>query len=200
MDKFIWQKKNALTKEFCQQCIDKFENDNRKGAGLIGAKKIDDTVKRSTDLHISSLSNWSEEDLVFYNSVSEGINEYTSCIKKINDQINPYYAGGEVIDSGYQIQRTEPNEFYTWHTDYAIKSQSDSFTVRFLTYIWYLNDIKNDGYTEFIDGTRVQPEQGKLLLFPATWEYVHRGVAPISETKYICTGWFSTKHNKQQIF
>lgn len=199
MDKFIWQKKNALTKEFCEHCIDKFENDDRKGPGLTGMQVVVDTLKTSTDLHISKLSDWSEEDLVFYNSVSEGINEYTSYLKKMNQYINPNFPG-EVVDSGYQIQRTEPEQFYRWHTDYCIKSGSDFFSVRFLTYIWYLNDIENDGYTEFVDGTRVQPEKGKLLLFPATWEYLHQGVTPINETKYICTGWFSTKYNKTEIF
>ena len=49
--------------------------------------------------------------------------------------------------------------------------------------------IKNAGYTEFLDGTKIQPEAGKLVIFPATWMYVHRGVSPKKETKYICTGW-----------
>ena len=30
---------------------------------------------------------------------------------------------------------------------------------------------------------------GKLLIFPATWTYMHRGNVPISEDKYIVTGW-----------
>ena len=28
-------------------------------------------------------------------------------------------------------------------------------------------------------------------MFPASWEYVHRGIAPKDEIKYICTGWVS---------
>jgi hypothetical protein len=64
---------------------------------------------------------------------------------------------------------------------------------RALTFIWYLNDVTDDGYTEFIDGTRIQPETGKLLIFPATWTYLHRGVSPKTETKYICTGWIYSK-------
>jgi hypothetical protein len=31
---------------------------------------------------------------------------------------------------------------------------------------------------------------GKLLLFPASWVFPHRGKMPISEDKYIVTGWF----------
>ena len=60
---------------------------------------------------------------------------------------------------------------------------------RLLTIIWYLNDIHEDGYTEFYSGLKVQPEEGKIMMFPALWPYVHRGFPPKSETKYICTGW-----------
>ena len=62
-------------------------------------------------------------------------------------------------------------------------------TDRKLTFIWYLNDIKDGGYTEFIDGTKIKPEVGKLVIFPASWEFLHRGVPPKSEDKYLCTGW-----------
>ena len=83
-------------------------------------------------------------------------------------------------DTGYQIQRTRPGDFYDWH--------HDSIGPRILTFIWYLNDIKNAGYTEFLDGTKIQPETGKFMIFPATWNYMHRGVSPKDETKYICKG------------
>ena len=84
-------------------------------------------------------------------------------------------------DTGYQIQKTQPGDYYIWHHDQT--------TSRLVTFIWYLNDVKDDGYTEFIDGTRIQPEAGKLIIFPATWDFLHRGVSPKTETKYICTGW-----------
>ena len=58
-----------------------------------------------------------------------------------------------------------------------------------ITYLFYLNTIEEGGETEFIDGTKIKPETGKLLIFPATWTYEHRGNVPISSNKYICTGW-----------
>jgi hypothetical protein len=30
---------------------------------------------------------------------------------------------------------------------------------------------------------------GKLILFPSTWTYLHRGVSPLFKDKYISTGW-----------
>ena len=95
-------------------------------------------------------------------------------------------------DTGYQIQRTLPGEFYTWHNDFYYEQHKS----RFLTFIWYLNDVYEDGYTEFIDGTKIEPRTGKMMIFPATWTYQHRGYPPKSETKYICTGWIYGSYNQ----
>lgn len=67
--------------------------------------------------------------------------------------------------------------------------EDSNWNPRYFTFIWYLNDIHEDGYTEFIDGTKIQPETGKMIIFPSTWTYTHRGYPPKSEVKYICTGW-----------
>ena len=87
---------------------------------------------------------------------------------------------------GFNMQRTNPGEFYHWHCD---EDQLHNKWARSITYIFYLNDIHNDGYTEFYNGLKIQPRQGHCLIFPATWSFVHRGYPPKDETKYIITGW-----------
>ena len=52
----------------------------------------------------------------------------------------------------------------------------------------YLNDV-DGGPTGFITGRDIQPEEGKLVLFPTTWNMVHWGVPPNTGNKYIVTGW-----------
>ena len=186
IDSFIWKKHNALTPEFCQNCIDKFEQDDRKTSGQFGDYCLVDTdIKRSVDLQISKKPGWEEETKVFYDSIASELNDYFEYIKSIHSSLTPFYDLSTVCDSGYQIQRTRPGEFYNWHTDACTENSK----IRQLTYIWYLNDVCEDGYTEFIDGTRIQPETGKMIIFPATWTYLHRGYPPKSETKYIATGW-----------
>lgn len=186
MDDLIWTKQNSLTKEFCEHCIERFENDETKKPGQVGTRRVDETVKRSTDLMVhSAIPGWETEVKVFWDALDEGVKEYMEYIRNINPHFEPSYEMGEVTDSGYQIQRTLPGEFYIWHNDYAIKEEG----LRFLTYLWYLNDVHEDGYTEFYNGLKIQPEQGKLLVFPALWSYVHRGFPPKTETKYVATGW-----------
>jgi hypothetical protein len=190
-DPLIWTKSNVLSSDFCNHVIDKFENDDRKHQGLVGYKRQTSTIKKSMDLNISSCSDWKDEDNIFYNSLKENFPEYSEHCNNYGPHFPYAYVGNELNgnskDSGYQIQRTNPGEYYKWHHDGWIENKF----IRLVTYIWYLNDIKEDGYTEFSNGMKIQPEEGKLLIFPATWTYVHQGYPPKSETKYICTGWIS---------
>jgi hypothetical protein len=183
----IWIKKKSLSKKFCQSLIKKFENDDRKSAGMVGSDNggicENRDIKRSVDLMITHLPEWNEEDKILYNALTSQIGKYLEYFESFVGK------GLECIDNlkdtGYQIQKTKPGDFYHWHHDFCIGQEGS----RLITFIWYLNDIQEDGYTEFIDGTKIQPETGKLILFPATWNYIHRGYPPKSETKYICTGW-----------
>jgi len=87
-----------------------------------------------------------------------------------------------------QIQKYKKKKGkYIWHQD----SLSSTEYNRLFAFIWYLNDVTDGGETYFLDG-KVKPTAGKLLLFPATWTYMHKGAVPISNDKYIITGWVSS--------
>ena len=43
----------------------------------------------------------------------------------------------------------------------------------------YLNDDFEDGETYFpVFESKVKPKQGRLFIFPPTWNYLHRGIPP----------------------
>jgi Rps23 Pro-64 3,4-dihydroxylase Tpa1-like proline 4-hydroxylase len=188
MNSFIWTCDNTLSSKFCKRVIQKFDKDSRVRDGLVGLdKRIDPTIKRSKDLKISDHSDWIEEDKVFFNSIQKAIPIYQDYLNSTipNHRAVSIFLTDKIYDDGYQIQRTDPGNFYTWHNDFYVEKNS----IRVLTFIWYLNTLEKGGYTEFWDGTKIQPEQGKLMIFPSTWDFIHRGYPPESETKYICTGW-----------
>ena len=64
---------------------------------------------------------------------------------------------------------------------------------RFLAFFIYLNDVEEGGETEFVSlnkqGTyipyKVEPKQGRLLMFPPLWPWYHAGLKPISGRKYL---------------
>jgi hypothetical protein len=86
------------------------------------------------------------------------------------------------------IQQYKSNKGrYIYHNDFAVDTKLSRYRV--LTYIWYLNDVNEGGETIIWDNHKIKPTTGKLLLFPATWTYPHSGLMPISNDKYIITGW-----------
>lgn len=189
-DRFIFVKENALDSDFCKSVIQKFENDSRLLPGRVGEGRTNDKMKKSTDLYISRFDDWQSEDKVFYDSLGSGFSEYVEYIRTFFD-IDSMELGlldNGLSDSGYQVQRTNPGEFYHWHHD-SFYENTQGRGNRVITYIWYLNDVEDDGQTEFINERKVQPKEGTLLIFPSLWTYVHRGVSPKHTTKYICTGW-----------
>ena len=177
---FIKVVRNSLSSDFCNHVIEKFENDPRSSPGRV-AGGLDLDTKKSDDLCISRLPDWSSEDSEFFNALGPALSSYFDYHSE-HSRLDL----SDVYDTGYQIQRTGPDGGYVWHNDAHILPTGDH---RVATYIWYLNTVTEGGFTEFVSGKKVQPEQGKLLLFPATWCFVHRGIAPVVGEKYICTGW-----------
>ena len=177
IDEFVYVAKDRLDKDFCKHCIEKFNKDDKRYQGVVGSG-TNLEIKRSIDLHITTNDDWKEEDDVFYKSFKDTTLSYQ---ENLNHPFPNVCLAGDAEDTGYQIQETKPGDFYTWH--------HDCMDDRLLTIIWYLNDINEDGYTEFSSGLKIQPEMGKILMFPAQWPWVHRGYPPKYETKYICTGW-----------
>lgn len=87
----------------------------------------------------------------------------------------------------YKIQKTKVGGgYHVWHYESDGKGQSS----RLLAWILYLNDVEEGGETEFLyTPMRVKPEKGTLIVFPAAFTHTHRGNPPISNEKYIVTGW-----------
>jgi len=80
--------------------------------------------------------------------------------------------------------------FHQWHYEDGRPSQSS----RMLAWTIYLNDVKEGGETEFLyQSERVKPVKGRTLIFPAGFMHTHRGNPPISNEKYILTGWFNLR-------
>ena len=186
----IWVKEKSLSQDFCNQAINKFETDPYRKAGEVDQNnpRIDKDLKITIDTTITHNIAWREEDEVLYKALGNALYEYEIHLQKTSSgkwNLHPS-DGYQVKDTGYMVQKYEPNGFYNWHHDWCMNEGWS----RIYTYIWYINTIKEEdgGWTEFIDGTRIQPKVGSILLFPATWTYVHRGYTT-KVPKYIVTGW-----------
>jgi len=191
-DPYIYVENKVLSPYWCKKVINKFNKDTRSYQGPI-ASGLDTSVKNSKDLNISDVGGWEKEDKYLHNKLTPFIYRYYDHLHntiKFNYFVDHEYIPRpptNIIDIGYQVQRTEPSKGYTWHNDFSIDKIKDVQSTRILTFIFYLNTVE-EGWTQFYNGNQVAPQTGSACIFPATWTYVHQGYPP-KQTKYIITGW-----------
>jgi len=74
--------------------------------------------------------------------------------------------------------------------DSHIDAASSDTCKRFLAFFWYLNTVDHGGETEFLNlDLKVSPRKGRLVMFPPTWMYPHKGYPPISNEKYLLSSY-----------
>jgi len=189
-----------LSSDFCNDLMDKFDRDPDTHSGYTTSnhkdhanideldKQLSLKIKQSTDLYLSPYPRYKKECNTMFRAISDVLDTYQEYMESIMHLRSFDFKGQRSRLTGFNLQRTSPGGFFNWHADDLIEGK----WYRGMSYIIYLNDIHNDGYTEFYDGTRIQPKQGHIMMFPATWSFIHRGVPPVDETKYICVGWWQT--------
>ena len=204
---FIYTNHNSLSKEICEDIIELYERDKESGCKGITGVGTNIKVKDSWDLSISYLINntekneWSNIHKLLYTELYYNIKNYLNKLYRVEYEKNRLeYHSFKIIQANplkvetFQIQKYEPlSGKYIYHQDgmYEIDKQR----YRVITYLWYLNDVEEGGETEFWGTYKVKPETGKLILFPATWTYPHCANIPISNAKYIITGWLYADAN-----
>jgi len=85
--------------------------------------------------------------------------------------------------------------YKAFHTERVSASPPNSN--RHLVFMTYLNDVDDDGGTEFLHQKLiVSARKGLTLIWPVDWTHTHRGIVSTSEEKYIITGWFDFVVNR----
>jgi hypothetical protein len=198
MEKYIYTNKFSLSPEVCCDLIELFENEERKYDGVThgGLQK---NIKDTKDFVIpENETKWYKYYQLFRNELTRNLNTYINRLNEnpsfqnINQKTTNIYKHFEkckLSHSIFMLQRYIMKEGkYVYHNDSSIDIKNKKYRV--LTYLWYLNDVEEGGETDFPDANlMIKPETGKLVLFPATWDFPHCGKMPISSNKYIVTGW-----------
>lgn len=188
-DEYIYLKPDSISHEVCDYLIHLFEtaeigavNDGTVVGGFLPK------IKKTRDMNLGPITN--KFDNTLYNEISLNLDPYFKGNKC--EKVMPLMK--KVADSGYHVQKYESNVgYYNYHEDELFEYMENVVRRRVLTFIWYLNTVEEGGETEFFNGRiKIKPEKGKLLIFPSTWTYMHRGNMPISSDKYIVTGWISS--------
>lgn len=183
----ILEFENVLSSELCKEIIQRFELDDRKKEGVIHGNEVNKNIKRSIDLPFNFLLEWHDIKCKIFDHMHIYIKNFFDEInkKQLVPERDLYSRIGKVETPWVNIQRTDKGGFFRWHIDYNVSEQ------RLFAFIYYLNtlDEKDGGETEFYDGTKIRPKEGKLIMFPTDIVHFHRGCEVKTEkSKYIVTG------------
>lgn len=166
----------------CDKLIN-YYNNSEKFIGKIGnGHTVDVSIKDSTDCHLDPnnqlFKNYIDQLIFVVNLYKE---KFAFC-----DRYSPWG-----ITEHINIQHYAPTQgFKSWHTERVGATFPNCF--RHLVFMTYLNDVTDEGETEFFyQNIKFKPRKGLTLIWPADWTYTHRGVPSQTQEKYIITGWFS---------
>jgi len=183
---FIGIYEDVITKERCQEIIDKMEN--------------------YMSMHPSEIGNGKEQfetgDIgrkdyqIFANKVMGGVFQDVSgvldiCVRAYADEFFVLKNIGALRSDEVKLQMTPPRGgYHVWHSEQGPGRAKEG---RVLVWTVYLNDIPDgEGETEFLwQGVRIKPKLGTVCIFPAAFTHAHRGNPVYSCNKYIATGWYT---------
>jgi hypothetical protein len=185
---FIGIYENAYSQEYCDALIKYYESMSEAGftinrqerEGISKTKKQDDALYAHSEKELELLN--TKELIAHFNNIFwlGPYKEYSDKFDALKD-IDPHK------NYSFKIQKTEiGGGYHIWHCEAGNRDSSR----RLLAWTLYLNDIKEGGETEFLyQHKRIKPKTGTLVLWPAAFTHTHRGNPPLSNTKYIVTGW-----------
>lgn len=168
---------NALPSDFCEEVIQRFEADSQKIVGRVGngdpGGAIKPEVKGTTEILLNEVDGWS--DVLDY--ANRNLVAHLKTYMQTWREAFPVPLEAEQ----FRVSRYNPGQLFNWHSDNIGCS-----VTRVITAQWYLNDVEQGGETEYKwYDYAVKPRQGRLLLAPVGWTFMHRGAPPSSGPKYI---------------
>jgi prolyl 4-hydroxylase len=172
--------------DVCEELIRYFRLRGDKIEGQIGHDRaVVKAIKESIDVIVTPDQFVHPVITRYFLGLREVANRYCEKYQAAR-VVNPWS-----ITESVNLQYYPPGGGYKeWHTE-RIGKQAPSCN-RHLVFMTYLNDVNDEGGTEFFyQRLRTRARRGATLIWPVDWTHLHRGVVSPTEEKYIVTGWFS---------
>ena len=179
---FIHIYENALESDVCDFLVSLFEQTSDK------QERFENEGKPNfTQFNLTENKEISSEVNQVHNRVIKKVFTYRDKYYKfIDDRVFPKDHAFEQ----FRIKKYNPGGEDRFDTHVDVLDYSSAR--RFLSFMWYLNDVQSGGETVFKDMI-IQPKKGTLLVFPPLWLFPHKGNAPISGPKYIMSTYLHYK-------
>jgi hypothetical protein len=179
MPQFIKVYQHALTPEFCQKVIAKFDADAR-----VQPDPQPDYSTRKF-LNASECPDWAAINATFCRVANDLIADYFSRDDEIQGATHQEWS-----DDGYVVVRYDPGDDVIMHVDGQCSVEPNN-GLRLATLLFYLNDVDDGGETYFpLQKQKVKPEQGKAIMFPVAFTHPH-SVLRAGSKRYIMQTWIT---------
>lgn len=185
IEKHIYLYKNVLTKEQCEDLINRYEitNATRKGSALFRDKVEEIEVPTfdptDPDYNADASELWKGIDDSIMSFSDKVLHTYMK-----HYMLQPY----EYAYSGCKMLFYPPQSHSPTHYDDELvaKDGGDIGVARPITLVVYLNDDFDGGELLFPDqGVALKPVQGSIAVFPASYMYPHTTVPTCGKHRYI---------------
>ena len=197
-DNFIMSKDNGLLEQDCQEIMD-YTKDNMEEITALsmdldqgtamqynGRDPAEQLARRDYCFYMS-YSIYRHLKLQYYKVIgclNDGLAEYVQkypAISSLNGDLH-------VPDLKYHIVHAGGG-YHRWHTEWDVVPPNDR---RILVWHISLTSHENEGELEFLYfNNRIKSKAGRLIIWPASFPYVHRGNTIRSDTeKHYLTGWY----------
>lgn len=112
---------------------------------------------------------------------------WTEMKKCANRYFSEYQTPQPLESTGFKLHKVLPTGgYHVWHHEHHYHAP-----YRILAWHLTLEAPKRGGETEFLyQSMRVEPEVGKVVIWPAGFTHLHRGNPPLEGQKLYLTGWF----------
>ena len=184
---FIGVYDNYILPEECDRAIKLFEDQNKFNNTMDRMSSENSPITQKQDKQFfaspSNLNIWWEDLKTMIINYDMSWSHYMQ-----NTGANTAYDMNKFFYTDLKIQKTLPTEgYHVWHVEHG-KSYED--VARAFVFSIYLNDVEEGGETEFLHfSKRIKPKKGRIVIWPASFPYLHRGNPPLSGEKYILTSW-----------
>lgn len=170
---------NALSHEVCCGLVDFFEENSKYQERIENQKK-----PNFTQINITDIPNKTIQLENLHNYLVKCITHFSKLY--IDNILYEYCFPYDYNFEQFRIKKynNNGNDLFGNHVDVADFESCP----RFLSFLWYLNDVEIGGETVF-SNLKIKPKAGRLLIFPPLWMFPHRGNPPVSNTKYILSSY-----------
>lgn len=173
LNDFIHVYENSIDAETCDFLVDLFQNN------LENSKNISDDKNCYIQYNLTENKDNTDKIREVHNSI----------VRTTFYQRDQYYdfIHKEVFPKKHSLEQFKIQKYsYESKTEPQVNVVDYSLARRFLSFVWFLNDVSEGGEIIFKD-LEVNPEKGKLIIFPSFWMFPYKANPPIGDTKYLLT-------------